>query len=573
MQTNGTIHAGDGVAVQAQSDLTTTYNVLMGLPSTPLTGNLGGQTLTAGVYSFATSAQLTGTLTLQGGADDVFVIQIGSTLTTASSSSIILSGAVNPANVFFVVGSSATLGTYTAFKGQIVALESISLDTTAKIDCGAAWARNGAVTLDNNTINICTFTVASGTFGSKLGPDASEQSIAVAKALDDAAAAGSPLPIGFGVLSLLTPDQQDEAYNQISGETASGVAYSAIEEMNSFLDTALDLGRGGPGSSGMSENNAGSPADSGPGTVSVMGYSAPSSPVANSAFAQFDQPQRTDVLPDLRLRLWAAGFGGFSRTSGDAVAGTHDRTSHSVGLAAGIDDRIAPDTTVGVVVGGANTTFSLSDGLGNGQLGSGNIAVYGRKDIGPAYVLAGLGYGYSAVSTDRYITFAGLDDLTVNFATHDIAAQIEGGYQVGIVTPYAALRGHALRTPAYDESAASGNSTFALSYDGSTVLALRSEVGVKLDWVTAMEEGTLGIHTSAAWAHDSGSGVLNASFEEVPDASFAVRGATAYADSLLLAARIDMQLTDGFNLAGSVNSQLARNAQTYSGNVRLGYSW
>jgi type VI secretion system secreted protein VgrG len=153
----GTTHAGDAVALQAQSDVTTAYNDLAGQPcNTNLTGqDLGGMTLTPGAYCFSTSAQLTGTLTLnaQGSATAVFVFQIGSTLTTASNSSVLLINSGQSCNVFWQVGSSATLGTGTAFAGNILALTSITLNTNASMT-GRALARNGAVTLDTNNINV-----------------------------------------------------------------------------------------------------------------------------------------------------------------------------------------------------------------------------------------------------------------------------------------------------------------------------------------------------------------------------------------------------------------------------------
>src|ERR1700730_12503159 len=157
--TGGTIHAGDAAAAKAQGDLTTAYNAAMGLsPTATLTGkDLGNMVLTPGVYFFASSAQLTGTLTLNnlGNPNAVFVFQIGSTLTTASNSAVIFTSSLSDPNVFWQVGSSATLGTTTKFAGNILALTSITLNNGATITCGSALAINGAVTLDNNVITNC----------------------------------------------------------------------------------------------------------------------------------------------------------------------------------------------------------------------------------------------------------------------------------------------------------------------------------------------------------------------------------------------------------------------------------
>jgi hypothetical protein len=152
---HGATNACNAASAQAQNDLTAAYNQAMGMTRTAtLTGqDLGGQTLTHGVYFFDTSAQLTGTLTLNnnGNRNAVFIFQIGSTLTTASSSSIVFTNGLDK-NVFWVVGSSATLGTTTQFVGHILALTSITLNTGATITCGSALARNGAVTMDSNVI-------------------------------------------------------------------------------------------------------------------------------------------------------------------------------------------------------------------------------------------------------------------------------------------------------------------------------------------------------------------------------------------------------------------------------------
>jgi len=151
----GTTHAADAVALQAQNDTTTLYNNLASQACTSdLTDqDLGGKTLVPGVYCFASSAQLTGQLTLNAGGDPnaVWVFQTVSTLVTASNSVVFLTNGAQPCNVFWKVGSSATLGTGTLFIGSIVALTSISLQTGANMS-GRVLARNGAVTLDSSTV-------------------------------------------------------------------------------------------------------------------------------------------------------------------------------------------------------------------------------------------------------------------------------------------------------------------------------------------------------------------------------------------------------------------------------------
>ncbi|KND92442.1 hypothetical protein TOPH_03160 [Tolypocladium ophioglossoides CBS 100239] len=153
--TNGAMHLADTDAFQAQAYVAAAYAAAAGLPpNTDLSGqDLGGMTLGAGVYSFSSSAQLTGSLVLDGHGDpsSVWVFQIGSTLTTASAASVLLINGGSPCNVFWQVGSSASVGAATAFVGSVLALASIDAVTGSSFN-GGLYARNGAVTLDTNNV-------------------------------------------------------------------------------------------------------------------------------------------------------------------------------------------------------------------------------------------------------------------------------------------------------------------------------------------------------------------------------------------------------------------------------------
>jgi hypothetical protein len=163
----GVTYAADAVASQAQSDNATAYGTLAGLAcntSYLVPTDIGGLTLVPGVYCFTTSAQVTGILTLDAGGDSAasWVFQIGSTLTTASDSSVLLINGAQQCNVSWQVGSSATIGTGSSFVGNILALTSITLTADATV-AGRALAQNGAVTMDTNTVSVSACTAVSVT--------------------------------------------------------------------------------------------------------------------------------------------------------------------------------------------------------------------------------------------------------------------------------------------------------------------------------------------------------------------------------------------------------------------------
>ena len=151
---SGVNHAGDAVTQGAKTDLVTAYDAAAGaVPQLPIVQDPTGLTLIPGVYHAPSSILLSGTVTLDAGGDPsaVFIFQAPTTLTTGSSSLVVLKGGAQACNVFWQVGSSATLGTGSTFRGTILALQSITV-TTGVIVEGRVLARNGATTLDTDTI-------------------------------------------------------------------------------------------------------------------------------------------------------------------------------------------------------------------------------------------------------------------------------------------------------------------------------------------------------------------------------------------------------------------------------------
>ncbi len=166
----GTVHQNDAAAMQAHTDAAAAYAAFVATPfTTDLSGqNLGGLTLTPGVYFFDTSAQLTGNLTLDFGglANARFLFQIGTTLTTATAASVTVQNGGAGAGLYWNVGSAATFGTGTDFWGNVLATQSITMNTGARIVCGRALALNAAVTLDQNAVtNDCINGADFGSFG------------------------------------------------------------------------------------------------------------------------------------------------------------------------------------------------------------------------------------------------------------------------------------------------------------------------------------------------------------------------------------------------------------------------
>ena len=204
---SGATHAGDAQAGQAQSDLTTAYNDAAGRAMTAsVAGDLVGQTLIPGVYKSSGPLAVSGALTLdgQGNANSVFIFQVASALTTATASSIVLTNSAQACNVYWQVGSSATLGTTSTFNGNILALTSITATTGTRVH-GRALARNGQVSLDTNVFSAPGCATAS--------PSASPSASASVSASASASVSASASPSAVSGPSSTSPS---------GGSTAAG---------------------------------------------------------------------------------------------------------------------------------------------------------------------------------------------------------------------------------------------------------------------------------------------------------------------------------------------------------------
>lgn len=584
----GETFLADAVAQGIQSDLTTLYNVLAGRPTSAggdLTGqDLAGMTLTAGVYNFDTSAGLSanGTLTLDGGGDPdaIFIINVGTTLTAGSGSSIALQNGAQGGNVFFRVGSSATLDVSADLVGQIVALTSITLNTTATVDCGAVLARNGSVVLDTNTISICTLA------GAEFDPDPDDVDLtdneqSVANALSEYVARGGVLPAGFAILAATqTGDELAATLSQLSGDAGTGVTPMVMQSMDDFLDAAMQQASrldavmqqaGGPTSP------AGAPNDGVPlglvrekiNTVYSGKYGSGEPEIAAPAIAS--APVMT---PAPEWNAWVAGYGSQSVTDADASVGANEVTTNNRGIAAGLLYSPSATDTFGIAISSATAEFDLENSNGSGESDSLFLALTARRSLESFYIEGALAFGRSDITTDRTVTIAGVDHFEGETTSDSVAARIEAGYRMGRFTPFAGIRAQSVETPGYSETVTSGVDTYALRYEEESAESVRSELGVAFDWPADASGIRPAFGLRVAWAHEFVSNDPgNRSFLAIPDVSFPASGAEGAEDSLLLSASFRKSFGNGLYVDGAASTEYSDSYSDLGGSLHLGYRW
>ncbi|HYS45168.1 MAG TPA: autotransporter outer membrane beta-barrel domain-containing protein, partial [Rhizomicrobium sp.] len=258
----------------------------------------------------------------------------------------------------------------------------------------------------------------------------------------------------------------------------------------------------------------------------------------------------------------------------------NNATARTFGFAAGADYRISPATLAGFALAGGGTNFSVANG-GSGRSDLFQAGAFIRHNIGAAYLIGALAYGWQDVTTDRTVTVAGVDRLRAEFNANTWSGRLEGGYRFvapwigGIgLTPYAAGQFTTFELPAYAEGVVSGASTFALSYAAKSVTDTRTELGLRTDKSFAMQDAILTLRGRAAWAHDfNPDRSIGATFQSLPGASFVVNGAALAADSALATASAEIKWITGWSAAATFEGEFSNVTRSYAGKGVVRYAW
>ena len=360
----------------------------------------------------------------------------------------------------------------------------------------------------------------------------------VAAALVNSFNSAGGIPLAFGALTA-------PGLSGASGEAATGIQQATVDVMDRFLTLMTD-----PYSNGRN-TSATQMADLGRGPRGVI------------------------VAEPTRWSAWASGYGGVQALGGNATVGSHGTSTSIYGSAFGADYRVSPETTIGFALGAAGTSYRLGQGLGGGSSDVFQIGLYGRHQMGAAYIAAALAYGWQDVTTER--RFMG-DRLTGRFTTQAFSGRIETGYRFALgfagLTPYAAGQFVSYALPDYREQATSGSGLFALDYAGRSATAWRTELGLRADKAIQLGEAELVLRGRLAWAHNfNGDRFVGASFSSLPASSFIVHGASQAADMLLTSAGAELKWANGWSAAATFEGGFSARGNSYAGRGTLRYQW
>ena len=532
------------------------------------TGTVGNTTINGGTLAPGNSI---GTLTVSGSL----------TLTAASTYLVQISGTSSDKTV---VTSTANL----AGKVTIDPLTRVAATTTytilsagghtgtfAAADFLAAnsFARNARLSYVGNDVLL---TVDPGLLSPNLPANANVNQKNVAAGIDNALIAGANLPAGFNALFALTGSGLANALTQVSGETATGSQQTTFDAMNQFMSVMTDpfiAGRNDPISGGGNPN-----AYAAESLAYAAGGASRSKSGRDAYAAVYTKAPPLVQSFEQRWSVWAAGFGGSQRTGGNNVLGSNDTRSSIYGSAVGADYRISPNTLAGFALAGGGTNFSVANNLGGGRSDLFQAGAFIRHNVGPAYLMGALAYGWQDITTDRTVTVAGIDRLRAEFNANAWSGRVEGGYRFVSQgfgwTPYAAGQFTTFELPNYAEQAIVGANTFALAYNSRSVTDTRSELGLRTDKSFAMVNGIFTLRGRAAWAHDfNPDRAIGATFQTLPGASFVVNGAARASEAALVTGSAEMKWINGWSAAATFEGEFSNVTRSYAGKGVVRYAW
>jgi uncharacterized protein with beta-barrel porin domain len=421
------------------------------------------------------------------------------------------------------------------------------------------FARNPELSYVGNKVLL---TLDPGLLSPLLPSGASLNQRNIASGIDNALLGGVNLSNALGAVFNLTGSNLTSALTQLSGETATDTQRGAFKLTNQFLNLMIDPfvdGRFGGGASGFAAERGALPDDIAPAYAEVL---------------KEPPPKKVDDS----WTVWGAAFGGTSRANGDPFSGSNNVSANTYGFASGADYRLDRDNLVGFALAAGGTNWGLAQGLGSGRSDAFQAGIYGRTALAPTYLAVALSYTNNWFTTDR---FALGDQITAKFNGESYGGRLEGGYRYLVLSsagrlefaPYAALQTQSFHTPTYSETDLK-DSGFGLTYGATNATDTRSELGARFSVVTALNEMPLILHARVAWAHDWVSNpALNATFQSVLGSSFVVNGAPIPTDSALAAFGAELHMNTHWSLAGRIESEFARNSETYAGIGTLRYSW
>ena len=360
----------------------------------------------------------------------------------------------------------------------------------------------------------------------------------VAAALVNSFNSAGGIPLAFGALTA-------PGLSGASGEAATGIQQATVDVMDRFLTLMTDPFANGRNTSATQMADLGR------------------------------APRGVIVTEPVRWSAWASGYGGVQALGGNATIGSHGTSTSIYGSAFGADYHVSPETTIGFALGAAGTSYRLGQGLGGGSSDVFQIGLYGRHQMGAAYIAAALAYGWQDVTTER--RFMG-DRLTGRFTANAFSGRIETGYRFALgfagLTPYAAGQFVSYALPDYREQATSGSGLFALDYAGRSATAWRTELGLRADKAIQLGEAELVLRGRLAWVHNfNGDRFVGASFSSLPASSFIVHGASQAADMLLTSAGAELKWANGWSAAATFEGGFSARGNSYAGRGTLRYQW